>query len=303
MPLPRIFLPIGLLALTAGCTPEPAPEPDAPPPNIVLILADDMGTGDPGAYNPGSKIPTPHLDALATDGVRFTDAHSPSGVCTPTRYGVLTGRYSWRSSLKRGVLNGYSPALIDTARTTLPSLLRDHGYATAGIGKWHLGLGTEQPVDYTKPLRPGPVDYGFDTYFGIPASLDMKPYGYFEDDVLVQALTDSTPDNLACCFGAFWRGGPMAPDFRHDGVLPTFTERSVAYIEHHARETPDQPFFLYVPLAAPHTPWLPTGDFVGSTEVGEYGDFTAQVDASVGAILDALERTAAPAMNALPSRA
>ena len=151
-------------------------------PNIVIILADDMGLGDVGAYNATSKVPTPSLDTLAASGMRFTDAHSPSAVCTPTRYGLLTGRYAWRTSLKKGVLKGYSPLLIDPARSTIASMLREKGYATAVIGKWHLGLGVDEVTDYSKPLSPGPNDVGFDHFFGIPASLDMPPYTFVEDD-------------------------------------------------------------------------------------------------------------------------
>ncbi|HJO02333.1 MAG TPA: sulfatase-like hydrolase/transferase, partial [Acidobacteriota bacterium] len=147
-------------------------------PNIVVILADDMGYGDPGSYNPASRIPTPNIDRLAGEGMRFTDAHSPSAVCTPTRYGLLTGRYAWRTRLKSGVLVGYSSALIEEGRLTLASLLQHSGYATAAVGKWHLGLGSVEPTDYEQPLRPGPNAVGFDYFFGIPASLDMAPYVY-----------------------------------------------------------------------------------------------------------------------------
>ncbi|MFQ5734724.1 MAG: sulfatase-like hydrolase/transferase, partial [Planctomycetaceae bacterium] len=145
-------------------------------PNIVVILADDMGYGDLGCYNAKTKVPTPHMNRLAEQGMRFTDVHSPSAVCTPTRYGVLTGRYAWRTRLKRGVLRGYSPALIDTKRLTIASLLKKKGYRTGGVGKWHLGLGNAARTDFFKPLHPCPNDYGFEYFFGIPASLDMAPY-------------------------------------------------------------------------------------------------------------------------------
>ncbi len=213
--------------LLASCGPETAgEEPSAASsrqsPNIILILADDMGYGDPGSYNPDSKIPTPHMDRLAAEGMRFTDAHSPSGVCTPTRYGLLTGQYSWRTHLKEGVLLGYSPSLIDTNRTTVASLLKQQGYATGGVGKWHLGLGDEERTDYSKPLRPGPASLGFDYYYGIPASLDFEPYLYFENDHVVEAPTARTEGNLECCFGAFWREGAISPSFEHDQVLPKY---------------------------------------------------------------------------------
>jgi len=138
-------------------------------------------------YNRDSKTPTPHLDRLAAQGMRFTDAHSPSAVCTPTRYGLMTGRYCWRTSLKRGVLQGYSPSMIEPVRMTVSSLLKQQGYATACVGKWHLGLGDDPKTDYAKPLRPGPNTFGFDYFFGIPASLDMPPYVFVENDRVTEA--------------------------------------------------------------------------------------------------------------------
>ena len=260
-------------------------EQAAPPPNIVVILADDMGYGDPGAWNPDSKVPTPHIDRLAAEGMRFTDAHSPSAVCTPTRYGLLTGRYAWRTRLTQGVLVGYSPNLIDTTRLTLPGMLRQAGYATAGIGKWHLGLGDAERTDYAQPLRPGPVSLGFDYYFGIPSSLDFEPYVWFENDRVEQLPTDSIEASRPCCKEDFYRGGAIAPDFRHVDVLPRTVEKSVEYV----MQAGDKPFFLYVPFSAPHTPWLPTEPFQGSSGAGTYGDFAVQVDAGVGDILNALD--------------
>lgn len=260
-------------------------EQAAPPPNIVVILADDMGYGDPGAWNPDSKVPTPHIDRLAAEGMRFTDAHSPSAVCTPTRYGLLTGRYAWRTRLTQGVLVGYSPNLVDTTRLTLPRMLRQAGYATAGIGKWHLGLGDAERTDYAQSLRPGPVSLGFDYYFGIPSSLDFEPYVWFENDRVEHLPTDSIEASRPCCKEDFYRGGAIAPDFRHVDVLPRTVEKSVEYV----MQAGDKPFFLYVPFSAPHTPWLPTEPFQGSSGAGTYGDFAVQVDAGVGDILNALD--------------
>ncbi|MEZ6070954.1 MAG: arylsulfatase [Pirellulales bacterium] len=258
-------------------------------PNIVVILADDLGIGDLGCYNAESKIPTPHFDRLASEGMRFTDAHTPSSVCTPTRYGLLTGRYCWRTSLKHGVLMGYDPLLIDTKRLTMASLLRRAGYQTAGVGKWHLGLGSRERTDYSQPLVPGPLDVGFDHYFGIPASLDMAPYVYVVDAGLEAAPTEEIDASKHRRQGGevMWRGGPIAPGFHHIDVLPRIVDESVARIESYA-ETPETPFFLYVPLSAPHTPWLPIEEFRGSSEAGYYGDFVHQVDAAVGAILRSL---------------
>ena len=280
-----------LLPLSMGCQTGPATTAEASRPNIVVIMADDMGYGDLGSYNPDSRIPTPNLDRLADEGMRFTDAHSPSGVCTPTRYALLTGRYAWRTPLlERGATRGYDPLIIDTTRLTLASLLKQQGYATAVVGKWHLGLGAETPTDYGKPLTPGPNALGFDYFYGIPASLDMPPYVYVENEAVVEAPTDSTDDTMPCCIGAFWRGGPMAPGFDHAGVLSTITQKAVDYIEERSVGAPEQPFFLYVPFSAPHTPWLPNEAFQGKSEAGEYGDFTMQVDASVGEIVEALDQ-------------
>lgn len=258
-------------------------------PNIVYILADDLGWGDLRCYNPESRVPMPNADRLASEGVRFTDMHSPSAVCTPTRYGILTGRYCWRSRLKEGVLWGYSPSLIEPGRLTVPALLRSAGYATAGVGKWHLGLGTAEKTDYSAPLRPGPRDFGFDYYFGIPASLDMEPYVYFENDRTVEQPTSTIPERNEPR-GVFWRGGPIAPSFKMEEVLPTLTRKAVTYIHERAR-TPDNPFFLYLALTGPHTPWLPLPQYKGRSGAGIYGDFAAQVDDTLGAVMTALHET------------
>lgn len=268
-------------------------------PNIVVILADDLGYGDPGGYNEQSKIPTPQLDRLAGEGIRFTDAHSPSAVCTPTRYGLLTGRYCWRSRLKNGVLGGYSEPLIEKNRLTIASMLKRHGYHTGCIGKWHLGLGwatkdggtaKADNVDWSRPVTDGPQSLGFDYSYIIPASLDMDPYCWLENGRTVEVPTDHTPGSKRRWDGGggFWRAGPIAPSFDFYEVQPIITDKSVAFIQ---RQTGERPFFLYVPLAAPHTPWMPTDEFRGKTEVDWYGDFVAQVDASIGQIVNALDET------------
>jgi arylsulfatase A len=258
-------------------------------PNIVFIMADDMGYGDLGCYNKKSKIPTPNVDALAAGGVRFTDAHSPSAVCTPTRYGVLTGRYCWRSRLKRGVLNGYSPALIDSKRMTVAALLKQHGYATACIGKWHLGLGGEKKADFSKPLVPGPNDLGFDYFYGIPASLDMPPYCYVENDHPVGTPTLTIEAGKSNEDG-WWRQGAISPGFKHVEVLPHLTKKAVAWIGDHARKTPNKPLFLYFPLPAPHCPIAPADFVKGRSDAGGYGDYVVEVDWAVGQVVRALER-------------
>lgn len=257
-------------------------------PNVVVILCDDMGTGDVSCYNPEAKTRTPRMDALARQGVRFLDAHSPSGVCTPTRYGLLTGQYCWRTRLKSGVLNGYSPALIERGRATIASVLQASGYRTGVFGKWHLGLGTAEKADYTKELTPSPNDYGFDEFFGIPASLDMPPYLYVRNRRAVEAPTKTIGDNGAPPRGPFWRGGPIAPGFEMDGVLGRFTDNAVQFIKDSVAAK--KPFFAYVPLSGPHTPWVPSKAFLGKNKDAKlYGDFVAEVDHCVGRIVDQLE--------------
>jgi arylsulfatase A-like enzyme len=221
--------------------------------------------------------------------VRFTDMHSPSAVCTPTRYGILTGRYSWRSRLKEGVLWGYSPNLIEPGRMTVASMLQSRGYRTGAVGKWHLGLGDSEETDYTQPLHPGPVDHGFDYFFGIPASLDMIPYVYVENDQVVEQPTSHT-EGRDDPRGVFWRPGPIAPGFKIEEVLPTLTAKATAFIRERA-DTTGQPFFLYFPLTAPHTPWVPEKEFLGKSKAGDYGDFVVQVDEALGQVMRALEET------------
>jgi len=254
-------------------------------PNIIVILADDLGIGDVGCYSPESRLRTPNFDRLARQGMRFTDAHSPSGVCTPTRYGLMTGRYCWRSRLKSGVLLGESPNLIEQGRPTIASILKSAGYRTGGFGKWHLGLGSAEKTDYTKELRPAPADHGFDEFFGIPASLDMPPYLYFDGRRAVELPTSTIPDNGETKRGPYWRGGPRAPGFVMEEVIPKITERAVKFVEQPG------PYFCYVPLPAPHTPWVPTSEFLGRSRVKLYGDFIEQLDDSVGRILNGIEKS------------
>lgn len=258
-------------------------------PNIVFIMADDMGYGDIQALNPDSKIATPNLDRLAREGMTFTDAHSPSAVCTPTRYGVLTGRYCWRSSLTRGVLNGYGEPLIEPGRDTVASALRREGYTTAVIGKWHLGLGFQKTGgewDWSKKLDYSPVDVGFDYSYVIPASLDFPPYVYVEGHEIT-----GEPDRVqpARSFPAFLRKGELGSDFSIVDSLDQLAAKCSIYIEENAKK--DQPFFLYFPLTAPHKPALPHPRYVGKSGLGPYGDFVLQVDETVGKVLDTIDET------------
>lgn len=256
-------------------------------PNIVYILADDMGYGDVSCLNEKSGINTVNMDHLANDGMIFTDAHSSSAVCTPSRYSILTGRYNWRSELKEGVTWGDSPHLMEDGRMTVASFLRQHGYKTACVGKWHLGMDWAfdgDNIDFTKPIANGPCEFGFDEYFGISASLDMPPYVYIEN-VHVTALPDRIiPEKTG---KEFYREGPIAPDFRHDEVLPVLTGKAVDFITSQAAV--GTPFFLYFPLPAPHTPILPSPEFMGKSATNEYGDFCLMVDDVVGQVMAALE--------------
>lgn len=278
--------------LMGGCTSESEPADGSQGPNIVFILADDMGYGDLGSYNSGSKILTPHLDGLAENGLRFTDAHAPAGVCMPSRYGLLAGRHPHREQTEEW----RERALLEPDQSTLASGLKQRGYTTYMVGKWHLGFEGGNNYDCSQPLRGGPVDHGFDHYFGIPASLDQPPYFYIRDDRCVAAPTDTTTGSQTDSKiwtdiqGAFWRAGDKAPNFRHDEVLPRFTKETLSYLNTHQQTRAGEAFFLYMALAAPHTPWLPADSLRGTSRAGLYGDFVKQVDAAVGRVLDALDR-------------
>ena len=271
-------------------------------PNIIVILADDQGFGDLGANNPQSKIATPQLDALAKGGVRFTDGHTSSGVCTPTRYSLLTGRYHWRTKLQSGVLGGFSTPLIAKDRLTLAGLLKQQGYATGCFGKWHLGMSfplknggvaddggnfskafqDAGSVDYGRDILDGPVDHGFDTFFGISASLDMPPFVWIKDRRVTE-IPSATKTWL--------RTGPAGPKFEAVDVLPTLTDQVCAYVAEHAADAKaGRPFFAYVPLNAPHTPIVPTKEFQGSSGISPYADFVKQVDHDVGRLLASLDK-------------
>lgn len=264
-------------------------KPDSQP-NLIYIFADDMGYGDVSYLNENSKILTTHIDRLGREGLVFRDAHASSAVCTPSRYSVLTGRYNWRSVMKEGVGFGYSPFLLEPNRMTVASYLREQGYRTACVGKWHLGLGwakmgpAEEDVDYSKPITDGPCTCGFDTFFGISASLDMEPYVYIRNDRVTALPTRTTPGSD---LPAFWRKGPVGPDFEFEQVLPRLTEEALAVID--AGAAADQPFFLYFPLPAPHTPILPLPEFQGKSHTNAYGDFCLQVDNVVGQIMEKLD--------------
>jgi len=270
-------------------------------PNIIYVLADDLGYGDIVAFNSNGKIKTPNLDQLANDGIKFTDAHTSSAVCTPTRYGILTGRYNWRSPIKSGVLTGVSKALIPNDRTTVASLLKSKGYKTGFIGKWHLGWdwalkqgdsigGTGwnandyENIDFSEPIKNGPKELGFTYSYGHSGSLDMAPYVYVEN-----GMPTAMPDRVAVDTSKYgwFRKGPTSSDFIHDDVTPNFFRKSYSYIQEKARE--GKPFFLYLALPSPHTPILPTEEWQEKSGMNPYADFMMQIDHSMGQLLKTVE--------------
>ena len=255
-------------------------------PNVVLILADDMGWGDIQSNNPDSAMTTPRIDGIAAAGANFTDAHSPASNCTGTRYGLLTGRYPWRSWMGPGVLNGYDRPLIGPDRPTLGTLLQDHGYRTAAVGKWHLGMDfarlsdidevteVNRGIDFGAEIVDSPIDHGFDEFFGTSANLTWRVPVYIRNNSFTAIPTETRL--------------PATGNIEANEVLDRLTEEAVSFIERAGAN--DEPFFLYLPLNAPHVPLAPNGHFDGLTGLGAYADFVAQVDWTVGQVLDTLRR-------------
>lgn len=277
-------------------------------PNIVVILADDMGYGDLSCYG-SEKIHTPNMDSIAEEGIRFTDAHSSSAVCTPSRYGLLTGRYCWRTNLQRGVLGGFGKPLLEKNRETIASLLKKKGYDTAMFGKWHLGLNWKKTdgtllrdsdkdswnagdswnedgmeVDYTQAVEGGPVDNGFDYWFGISGSLDMPPYAFIENKHTV-----GIPSEEKNPYEAQQRKGLMVPGWRDDIVDVEVTKKAVSYLKEREQNDPDNPFFLYIAPAAPHRPCVPPEFLKNSSDAGKRGDMVKLVDWLVGQVSQVLD--------------
>ncbi|MCA8947970.1 MAG: arylsulfatase [Planctomycetes bacterium] len=258
-------------------------------PNVVYVLADDLGCGDVSYSNSDAAWRTANIDRLAREGMVFTDAHSGSAVCTPTRYGVLTGRYAWRTRLARGVLDGSSPPLIAPERLTVARLLHGRGYHTVCLGKWHLGWrfgrqpGDDRAIDFAAPVTGGPDRNGFDAWFCLCASLDMPPYVWVEN-----GRVTAPPDRVTVNddFQGFWRRGDTGADFVHEDAMPLLTRRAVDCVRERADS--GRPFFLYLALPAPHTPILPAAEFRGRSGTGPYGDYVLQVDATVGALTAAV---------------
>lgn len=309
------------LAACPGLLPAAA-QPANNKPNIVVILADDLGYGDVQCYNPErGKIPTPNIDRLATQGMRFTDAHSSCAVCSPSRYTLLTGRYHWRTRLQAGIVGVFGLPLIAPDRLTIAGLAKQHGYRTAAIGKWHLGW--DWPIDpaqrkllqgaprqgqsdeaplvataehraawreiFSKPIPGGPTTRGFDRYFGTDVP-NWPPYCFIENDRTVGLPSEFLPadllkDNLASL------PGPALKDWSLERILPTLGDRACAFIAEAARRP--EPFLLYLPLTAPHTPLAVTGEWRGKSRLTTYADFVMETDAVIGRVLEALEQSGA----------
>ncbi len=297
---------IALGLALAGVVP---PSVAAPPtrPNIVIIYADDMGYGDLNCQNPESKIPTPHLDQLAAEGMRFTDAHSSSGICSPSRFALLTGSYHWRR--QHGIVGSFGPPFFKDTDYTLPQMLKERGYTTGAIGKWHLGwdwtfknppsgrveqwgkireFHQPEDIDWSGPIPGGPLDRGFDSYFG-DGTINFPPYAWVENDRIVDLPThvmDINNIGFETKEGNWeFRPGPKVEHWNPYDVLPTLTKRAVAWIE---QQKADQPFFLYFALPSPHAPIIPNDEFLGQSDAGGYGDFMVQTDWVAGQVLQAL---------------
>lgn len=292
-----------ILLLVALCGTRSAAA-DAARPNIVVILADDFGVGDIQAYYPDNKIPTPHLDRLVRQGMSFTDAHSPSAVCTPTRYGLLTGRYAWRTRLQEWVLAAYEPPLIAHDRPTLPGFLQQQGFHTACIGKWHLGWEWPGPQpsrmtekrngqwtlswDFTRPIAGGPTSRGFDYYFGVDLP-NMPPFTFIENDRVATLPTEryTLDASEGSVLPREFAGAPMAPGWRMTEILPELTQRAVRHIQDRAKQP--APFFLYFSLTSPHEPIVPSPAFRGKSGIAPVADFVMETDWSVGQVLKAID--------------
>ncbi|OUW16564.1 MAG: hypothetical protein CBD18_06590 [Opitutales bacterium TMED158] len=287
--------PLSILAICMSVAAFPI---GADRPNVVIILADDLGIGDVSAYNEDSAWETPHIDRLAAKGMSFSDAHTSASICTPTRYSIITGRYNWRSTRKASGGDGYASPLIEKERLTIADLFQDAGYRTALIGKWHLGWDwsyvsgkmdqfddkTYPVIDYSKPITNGPQSHGFEYSIGTAASLSSPPFVWVEN-----SRPTAIPTELSVNYDekAFWRKGHKADDFNHVEVLGEIVDRSIDYIWDRAED--EDPFFLYVALTAPHAPIIPTTEWIGKSNTTAYGDFVLQVDHEVGRVVQAIE--------------
>lgn len=263
-------------------------------PNVILVMADDLGIGDITPTNPDCRIKTPCLQKMADEGLTFLDAHTPSSVCTPTRYGLLTGRYNWRSRLASGVLSGRSPHLIPADRPTLGHLMKRAGYQTAMVGKWHLGWDWHKNgnrIDFTQPVANGPDINGFDRYYAHCGSLDMPPYVWVDTGKVTAVPQREEGVTKGEDRYGWYRKGPIAPDFKIPEVLPHLFDKSIEYVNSRADAARQgEPFFIYLALPAPHTPIVPVPKFQGASGLNPYGDFVMQVDDHMGQLLAAVEQ-------------
>ncbi len=307
---PRLCAP--LLVLLCGLATFGAERP-----NVIVIYTDDQGYGDASCLNPDAKFRTPNLDRLAREGMTFTDAHCSDTVCTPSRYGLLTGRYSWRTSLKQGVFGAEKACLIADGRMTIASLLREAGYDTGMVGKWHLGMdfpGDRADRDWTQPVRDMPLDKGFDYFYGIPASMNYGVLAWFEGRyaaVPPTRYTEKKPNDLAIAdyrimppyqsrvddlgttteLGVVQGKLEIAPDFVDSECLTRFTDKAIEWMRNRVGDAKaGKPFFLYLPYTSPHKPVIPIERFRGQSKAGAYGDFMIETDWHVGRILDFLDQ-------------
>lgn len=322
----KVVLYSGFISATTLSLNPLVAQTDVRQPNVILILADDLGYGDVKFFNPAAKTETTNIDLLANEGVAFSEAFSSAGVSTPSRYGILTGRYCFRSPLKSGAINGHGKLVIEKNRRTIASALKDKGYTTAIIGKWHLGVEWQKKdesrplipeteyaktsnVDYQKPVTYGPDNYGFDESFILPASLDMPPYLFLRNGRLVGKkivrISDVYPlrksntkpdydsvyvdnDGVYWSRGVWWRAGEMEANFRVERCLQDITNQSLSYIRKQAAKK--NPFFLYLPLTSPHTPWVVGSKFKSKGQAGDYGSFVSQTDDVVGQVVAQLKK-------------
>ncbi|MDF7799072.1 arylsulfatase [Pontiellaceae bacterium B1224] len=268
-------------------------------PNVIILYADDMGVGDVSYGDPEAKIQTPNIDRLASQGMTFTDGHSSSGICTPSRYAMLTGQHHWRRF--HDIVGAFGESVFEPDEFTIARMFKQQGYRTAMFGKWHLGWGWDairkpgvdkkelakaSSYDWTKRFPGGPVDQGFDHYFG-DGTINFPPYCWIENDRFLTIPTKPVMKSKPLAGGGGFRAGPMAEDWNPYDILPTVTEKTVEWVE---EQDGDAPFFVYLAFNSPHYPIVPNKAFHGKSKAGYYGDFVIETDAMVGKVMTALEK-------------